>query len=330
MPSTALPPAIRADKALVRQIAAFDESVEVAEDFADLMRKNTGQKASLKSNAAALRKRMSAALAEKDSRELAKTVAALVKDAAKLADNASQWNSQDIYDRYMPLWTKARGLLAQALIEVGAIEPQALRLPLQKEQAALRAELDEIEKTNVAVISNVDEIEKLLPRIEAFVKRVDPVRKAGDWMRGSYLPLLARVEAGIKRVPADRCRRSLLAELDFIEIDTNKALGKGDVKAVQARSVPKLQRIERLAARVAAASPAVDRELARLAKLVAGGGHAPATAKLKALIQAKASSWPAGADAEGIEAALSVYEADLARLAAEIEKVTAAKAPAKA
>lgn len=332
MPSTVLPPALRADKALVRQIADFDDSVEVAEDFADLMVKNTSQKASLKKDAAALRKRMGMALGEKEPRTLAKAVAVLVKDAAKLADNAAQWNSQDLYDRYMPLWTKARGLLAQALVEVGAIEPLALRQPLQKEQAALRAELDEIERTNIAASGNIAELEKMLPRIDAFVKRLDPVRRAGDWMRGSYLPQLARVEAAIKRVPAQRCRKSLLAELDFVGVDTAKALGRGDVKAVQARCLPALQRVERLAARIVAASPAIDRELARLARLIGGASDVQRAGRLKAMIQAKATTWPDGADADAIDTALTRFEADLARLGTEIEKTdtVTSKATAKA
>lgn len=328
MPSTSLPPALRADKALVRQVADFDESVEVAEDFTDLMVKNTSQKASLKKDAAELRKRMGSALAGKEPREVAKVVATLVKDAAKLADTASQWHSQDLYDRYMPLWTKARGLLAQALAEVGAIEPLALRQPLQKEQAALRAELDEIEKTHAMASGNIAELEKMLPRIDAFLKRLDPVRRAGDWMRGSYLPQLARVEAAIKRVPADRCRRTLLAELDFIAVDTNKALGQGDVKTVQARSLPTLQRIERLATRIVAASPAIDRELARLARLLGGSGDAQRAKRLKAMIQAKAATWPAGAEAADIDVALTRFEADLAKLAAEIDQAARARVPA--
>ena len=328
MPAISLPAAVRADKALVRQIDGFDENVQSAEEFAALISGGSAKAALLK-EAAALRKRLAAALADKDLRQLAKEIAALVKDADKLADKASAANAQDIYDRYIALWTRARGLLAQALIEIGAIEPPALRGPLQKEQAALRVALDAIEKTNVAELGNIDRLEKLLPQIEAFVKRLDPVRKAGDWMRGSYLPQLARVGAAIKRIGADRCRRSLLAELDFIEVDTDKALGKGDVKAVQTRSVPKLQRIERLAARITAASPGLDRELVRLARLLTGGAHTPAAARLKALIQAKAANWPAGADADDIDAALNAYEADLGRLAAEIEKAAGA-VPAKA
>lgn len=329
MPSTALPPAVRSDKALVRQIDDFDSDVEAAEDFADLM-KGGSAKAPLHKEAAVLRKRMSAALEGKDLKEVAKAVAALGKDAKKLQAKAGEAFTRDHYDRYMARWTKARGLLAQALLEVAGIEPLALRRPLQSEQAALRASLDEIEKTNVADIGNIDQLDKLLPEIEAFVKRLDPVRKAGDWMRGSYLPLLTRVEATLKRVPAERCRKSLLAELDFIEVDTSKALGKGDVRAVQARSVPALQRIERLAVRVVAASPAVDRELARLAKAVAGQNAGPLAQRLKALIKAKGTTWPAGADVEAIEGALTAFEAELGRLAAEIDKAGAAAAPAKA
>jgi hypothetical protein len=150
-------------------------------------------------------------------------------------------------------------------------------------------------------------------------------------MRTAYVPLVARVRAALQRVPAERCRRTLLAELDFIDVDVNKVLLKADAKAAQARAIAPLQRIEKLAVQIVAAAPAVDRELARLAKLLAArGAAAPVLAKqLKALGQARATTWPAGADADGIATALGAFEAELAKLAAEIAKVPAA-APARA
>jgi hypothetical protein len=326
MPSTSVPAPLRTDKALMRQIADFDESLEAAEDFLDLMR-NASRRPPVQKEVAAARKRMATALELTDKRELGKHMIVLLKDAARCADLASAAISKDVEERHVALWTKSRGLLAQALVEVGALEPLALRAPLQKEQADLRSRLDKIE-AEPAGLSTVTDLEALLPKIEAFVKRLGGVGAAGGWMRSTYAPLLARVQAAVKRVPAERCRKTLLAELDFVEADTNKALQKADTRAVQARSVPQLQRIEKLAVRIVAASPAIDRELARLAKLASGASTASAK-KLKAMVQAKATTWPSGADADAIESALSAFEGELTKLAALLDK-PAAKAPAKA
>jgi hypothetical protein len=329
MLSISLPTAVRADKALVRQIADFDDRLENVEDFAGLIRTDS-VKATLRKEAVALRKRLAEVVNDKDTGAVAKSVAGLVKEAARLADKASDANGRDLYDRCAALLHKARGLLAQAMVEVGRIEPPSLRAPLQKEQAALRKALDAVEGEKAATPGSIATLEKMLPGIEQFLGRLEPVRKAGDWMRTSYLPQLARVEAAIKRVPAERCRKSLLADLDFIEVDTNKALGGGDVRAVQTRALPTLQRIERLATRIVASSPAIDRELARLARLIGGAGDAQRAKRLKVMIQAKANTWPAGADAADIDVALTRFEVDLAKLAGEIDQAARAKAPAKA
>ena len=326
MPKTAVPAALRADKALLRQIADFDESLETAQDFLDLMR-NAGRKPALHKEIAAVRKRMATVLELTDKRELARQMPVLLKDAARCADLASAAISKDVEERYRTLWGKARGLLAQALVEVGALEPLALRAPLQKEQADLRGRLDRIEAEPVKGLGCVSDIEELLPKLEAFVKRLGGVGAASGWMRSTYSPLLARVQATLKRVPAERCRRTLLAELDFVEADTAKAMQKGDTKAVQARSLPQLHRIETVAVRIVAASPAIDRELARLARL-AVGAPAGATRKLKAMVQAKANTWPAGADVDGIESALAAFDVELARLAAEVGQPARAAARA--
>lgn len=327
MRNTLLPPALRADKTLTRQVADIDESLDCVEDFAELIR-NDSARGGLRRELAGLRKRLTEALAGEDTRAAAKATAVLAREAARLADKASAANAKDLADRALPLLQKARGLMAQALVEVGRIEPATLRLPLQREQAALRLALNELEGERCATPGGIDALEKLLPRVEDLLERLEPVRRAGDWMRTHLLPLRARVEATIKRVPVERCRKSLQAELDFIEADTTAALGRGDVKAVQARAVPALQRIERLGARVTAAAPAVDRELLRLARQLAGGGDAALGKRLRVMIQARATNWPAGADADAIETALSRFEAELGRLAGDV--AAAAKAAVKA
>jgi hypothetical protein len=325
---TSLPSAVRADKALVRQVAEFDEQLEIAADFHDLM-KDASAKAPIQKDMAALRKRIAVVMEGIDRREMAKAIAVLVKDAAKLADRASEAARMEMFQAYRAMWSKASGRLAQALVEVGAIEPVALRMPVQKEQGALKGELDRIEKS-IDYTANIEALRELTPRIDALLKRVQGLAGSSDWMRSTHAPLLARVQAALKRITAERCRKSLLAELDFLEADTHKALGSGDLKPVQARVVPQLQRIEKLAARIVAVSPTLDRELARLTKLAGVLGDAALTVRLKALIQAKATAWPAGVDADGIDAALTAFEAEVATLARQIEKAGMARPTTKA
>jgi hypothetical protein len=319
MTTTSVPSALRTDKALLRQIAAFDDRVESCEDFLEVLQ-TTAALGAVRKDIAALRKRMKAALEQTDRAGVTKAVDVLVKDAAKAADAASAATVMEVSERCKVQWAKARGLLAQAMVEIGALEPQALRLPLQKEQATLRAQLDRLEQETNKGPSTVTDLEELNGKCAALLKRVGAVAPAGQWMRTAYVPLVARVRVALQRVPTERCRKTLLAELDFIDVDVNKALLKGDAKAAQARSIAPLQRIEKLAAQVVAAAPALDRELARLAKQVGTATSPALVKKLKALGQARVASWPAGADADGIAAALTAFEAELTGLAAEIAK----------
>lgn len=322
MPATSVPSALRSDKALLRQIAEFDDRIESCEDFLEVLQTPAAQ-AAVRKDVAALRKRMKAALEPADRTAAAKLVGVLVKDAIKAADAASAATAAEVGERCRAQWAKARGLLAQALVEVGALEPPALRLPLQKEQAALRARLDRVEQQGNKVAVAVADLEALTGECVALLKRISAAAPAGQWMRTAYAPIVARARAAILRVPAERCRKTLLAELDFIDADVTRALAKADAKAAQARAIAPLQRIERLAVQVAAAAPALDRELVRLARRLAAVSAPAQLKKLKALTQARASTWPAGADADGIATALGAFEAELARLAAEIDKLAA-------
>lgn len=316
MRPTILPPALRADKALARLVADIDDRLDCVDDFAEVIRTDS-VRAALRRDLAALRKRLAEALKEQDPKAVARPMAVLAKEAEKLADKASDANGKDLADRALPLLHQLRALMAEAMVEVGRIEPPALRLPLQREQAVLRLALNELEGERTATPAGIAAMEKLLPEVEQFVKRLEPARRAGDWARSQLLPLRARVEAAVKRIPAERCRRSLLAELDFIDADANNALARGDAKAAQLRAMPALQRIERTAARVVAAAPAVDRELLRLARALAGG-DAVLGKRLRALVQQRATAWPAGTDADEIETAMNRFDADLARLAGEV------------
>jgi hypothetical protein len=131
----------------------------------------------------------------------------------------------------------------------------------------------------------------------------------------------------IQRVAAERCRKTLLAEIGFVEADVQKALGQGDAKLVKTIAAPKLQRLERLAVRIVAVSPALDRELARIAPRLQGRADAAELLKrLKALIQAKGGDWPASAGADEIERSLARFETEVGKLAALADKRSAAVA----
>jgi hypothetical protein len=327
---TSLPAApAKADKAVARQIARIGEWLENAGDFIDLMR-DSGTKAPFAKELIDLRKRVSAAGEMTDIAQAGKRLDALGKQAKAMLDKAGHASRLEFGQReWRELRAKAAGLLAQALVEVGGLEPPALRAPLQKEQAALKAELDRAEKIN-DLLKGCAAMEALIPRVEALLKRAGPASVASAWMRASYEPALARARAAMMRVPAERCRKSLLAELDFIEVETNKALIRADMKSIQARVLPTLARLEHLAARIVAVSPALDRELARIAKGVKeGAAPADMIKRLKSLIEVKAAAWPVGATADDIERALTRYEADVAKLAEQARNLHAAALAAK-
>jgi len=322
-----LPPAARTDKALARQFKQFEETLDNADDFLGAMC-SAAERAPLEKRRVDLRKRMATALEGEGGRKAAQAAAALQKEAVRLLDEASFASRLELARRqWQELHDRTRGLLAQALVEVAKIEPAALRLPLQKEQAELKAEFDRATQAS-ELLKGIAALEPVAPRVEALLKRLRPYDDAAAWMRSTYRPLLARVTAGLQRVPGDRARKTLLAELDFVEVDTQKALGRCDMKAVQTRIEPQLQRIEKLAVRLIALSPALDRELARLAKL-SGSVDGGLVGQLRGLIQAKASGWPAGASLDDMERATIAFESELAKLAARFEKAARA-APARA
>ena len=184
MPATSVPSALRSDKALLRQIAEFDDRIESCEDFLEVLQSPAAQ-AAVRKDVAALRKRMKAALEPADRIAAAKLVGVLVKDAIKAADAASAATAAEVSERCRAQWAKARGLLAQALVEVGALEPPALRLPLQKEQAALRqhASTPDVALALLADISECYRQRDQLCSVSALdLQRLDDVANAFDTM----------------------------------------------------------------------------------------------------------------------------------------------------
>ena len=328
MPAAKTPPIAQIDKALARRLGTMRDQIDDVAEAVNSMNEASAR-APLQKVVTDLRKRLQALALETDAKAAQKQVAVLGKDVDKAFDEGHR---ACIVDAMRGSWRSSRdrlnGLLAELMLEVGRIEPLALRAPLQKEQVALRAEMDRALQLK-ALEKALDAFSTLLDKCQALLPRVRAALETGATLRAGYVPMLARVRAQIGKVPADRCRKTLLAEVEFVEADLQKALAKGEAKSIKSQAIPQLQRLERLAARLTAVSPALDRELARIARHLQGRADAaPALRRLKGLVQSKAGAWPDGAGAEEIERALARFEADVAKLAAAVDKLPAATAPA--
>lgn len=239
----------KADKVLARQIAAIVDVLDNSDEFLGLMRDNA-VKAPFAKDLAALRKRLDTAGESQDRGRAGKELAALYKEAKALVDRAGHASRLEFAQReWRELRAKAAGLLAQAMVETAQIDPPALRAPLQKDQLGLKAELDRAEKLN-DLLKAIAAFEVIIPRVEALLERLGVAGVAAAWLKTRYRPLVARVQTAIQKVGADRERKTLLAEIDFTEVDVIKALAKADIKAAELRAMPQLQSLERAAARI--------------------------------------------------------------------------------
>lgn len=324
MPAAKPVPAAQSDKALARLVDEIQDKLNDVSESVDMIG-NAAEKAPLQKTMAELRKRFQAARQETDGKLAHKQFAALKKDVHQACEDG---NRASIVDAMRGSWLSTRdqvqGMLAEAMVEVGRIEPLALRAPLQKQQLALRAEMDRALQAKV-LDKGLDALRALFDKTDALLQQIRGANEISASLRTGYLPLVTRVRTQILKVAAERSRKTLLAEIEFVEADVQKALAKGDAKVIKAAAVPQLQHLERVAARVAAVSPALDRELARIAQRVKGRADAVALLqRLKALVQAKAGDWPGGAGVADIERSLARFEADVAKLAAQADKLPAA------
>jgi hypothetical protein len=92
------------------------------------------------------------------------------------------------------------------------------------------------------------DIDDEMPTLMQHIKAAQAV---SGWMGTTYKPLLSQLEAGMKLISDDLCRRVMRAEIDFVETAKNAAIGKLDVKAVENATMPTLRRLAKAAVRLA-------------------------------------------------------------------------------
>ncbi len=217
--------------------------------------------------------------------------------------------------------------LAEAMLLVGQLADPALIKLIAPQQLALRAKVDKIEgmKDNKQAVFAINDLDVAL---EELVLRCKKAATLSSWLKGSYQPLVARVEAAIKALPHERVRRVLQVEIDFIDGDRNKVLAKLDAAAMKSLAVAPLQALEKQATRMSAVWTALDREMIRVGGLLKDAGSPPDLAAwLKALAQEKAEGWSKAGTAELLDKTVEAFEKDLGELA-QTAKRAAQKAKA--
>jgi hypothetical protein len=103
-------------------------------------------------------------------------------------------------------------------------------------------------KNDLDAVDSMGDIDDEMPALMQHIKAAQAV---SAWMGATYKPVLSQLEAGLKLIPDDLCRRVMRAEIDFVENAKNAALGKLDVKAVESATMPTLRRLARAAVRLA-------------------------------------------------------------------------------
>ena len=180
-----------------------------------------------------------------------KTLTGLLKKAEALPEMILQ-RSYVLFAqrRRVELKGEVGGKLAGALLEVGKISDPILTRMMFAEQYKLKARMDKAEKlrADLEAVNDMGDIDDEMP---ALMKQIKAAQAVSTWMGATYKPLLTQLEAGLKLIPDDLCRRVVRAEIDFVETAKNAALAKLDVKAVESATLPTLRRLAKVAVRLA-------------------------------------------------------------------------------
>lgn len=258
---------------------------------------------------------------------------AVMKSAQALA-LAAEKRRDLAYDqrRRQELRAEAGAILAEAMLLIGRIEDRALAQAVLAEQQKHRARLDAAEK----IRDDAKALQALFDlfnrdRIEALLPLAREAQGMAAWLRASFEPARARAAAAVKGLGAAPCRKALDAEIARAVAAKDGAMARMDLAAAKGTPLAALQRVEKLAARIAALCPALDREMARLGKLLLRAGRPAALSEsLRTLVLAKAGGWPRGGSAGEVEREIGAFESAVSRFAREVEKAAAiaAKAPA--
>lgn len=258
---------------------------------------------------------------------------AVVKSARDLA-LAAEKRRDLCYDRRRreELRAEAAAILAEAMLLIGRIEDRVLAQAVLSVQEKHRARLDAAEKVRddakamqaLFELFNRDRLEALLPLARE-------AQGIAGWLRTSFEPARARAARSVGSLGASAGRKALEAEIARAVAAKDQAMAQMKPGAAKGAPLAALQRVEKLAARIAAVSPALDRELARQGKLLLRAGRPAALGEsLRALVQAKSGGWPRGGSADEIEREVGAFESAVLRFGREVEKAAAAAARAPA
>lgn len=242
-------PTAPVDKARQQLIAKFDKAMK---DVAEALKCFTldQDKADFIKESKALQAKADEA-ARDTSPAGAKALMALTKKAEAMPETIRQ-RSYAMFAKHRRVELKGQvgGALAGALLEVGKISDPILTRLMFAEQAKLKARMDKAEKAKVD-IEAVDSMGDIDDEMPALMQRIKAAQGVSGWLAATYKPMLAQLDAGLKLVDNDLCRRVVRAEIDFVEDSKNGALAKLDPKAVESATLPHLRRIARVTARLA-------------------------------------------------------------------------------
>ncbi|MEP6739128.1 MAG: hypothetical protein ABJA61_02030 [Caldimonas sp.] len=304
-----------ADKARQQLLARIDKAMKQIDDALSCFQFDK-DKADSAREAKALQAKIDAT-ARDASPAATKTLAALLKTAEALAPTIRQ-RSYDMFARRrrIELQGQLNGALAAMLLDVGKIQDPVLTRSMFAEQAKMKAQMNKAEKlkSDLEAVDTMGDIEDEMPGLQ---KRMQAALAVSAWLAGGYKAMMKLTEAAIASVPSERCQRVLRAEIDFVEAAKNAALARLDVKAAENATVPGLRRLNTVASRVAAAWPALDREMMRVGKMLKEAGASDdLLMRLRKMAQDKAAGWPRIRAADDFDKTLDAFERDLAELAA--------------
>lgn len=159
---------------------------------------------------------------------------------------------------------------------------------------------------------------------QALLTRAEVAKEVSDWITFKFQPLMSSARQAVGAVPAAGAKAALQAQLDDLEADRLRYVAATDLAAIQTIVAPAVEQIDKTAKRIAKDAPEIDKTLADLGKLVASFGAAATPAvkeRLKARIDEKKASWPAGADVTQINASLAQFALALEALRAEVDAI---------
>jgi hypothetical protein len=222
----------------------------------------------------------------------------------------------------------ARKEVEVTLGQIGAIVlsgmlDDALGKAINKDLGALKARYDSADKLKDMAASE-KALTALLEPARALLTRAEAAKEVSDWVTFKFQPLMGSARQALAAVPAAGAKAALQTQLGGLEADRQRYVAATDLAAIQTIVTPIVEQIDKTAKRIAKDAPAIDKSLADLGKLVASFGAAATPGvkeHLKARLDEKTASWPAGTDVTQINASLTQFALALEALRAEVDTI---------